>query len=561
MLSPNQYVAGKNRTIHHAIMRARDAVTAATTKNLRCGIGDQDYIAAFDFPVLSWVWLVLERKGVREVTICRLKNLYANGITIPVINCMPRRAIFDKRGALRQGEVGSMEWFAVGIDPLLIFLERNLAGIPIISLPQLGPSLEGECCPLPPFEETFKLVAYCDDVKPAITNINDFIIADEGASFFEQASGTRLHRDPQTNKCKFLPLGKWRRELTQDMIPTPYMKLTDTLDMVGVQLCATWSSTRRKNGDLIRQKVQTVCGRWRRGKFLPITQRPFSINTYALSKLWFRTGSVNFRENDFKAINSSVKKWLYSDLFFKPEEMVLFRKISDGGLGLTSCKHKSLAFLIKSFLELAVSPSYVNSLYLNILYRIYIEKEDLPTLPLPPYYNTDFFNNIIKAIDSGCSILQMTIKLWYIFLIENEVTYDLDRKLIPCRIEKLYPFVAWNIVWSNVRLAALSNCSRSFAWKLVHKLLPVEEKLYAASNIPSNSCKFSCPDEPIGSLEHCFFHCHLTKELGTWLHNIFKSVNSSATESGILFLDFQNDGLLFLTVTALQFSWAKRVVG
>ena len=70
MLSPNQYVAGKNRTIHHAIMRARDAVTAATTKNLRCGIGDQDYIAAFDFPVLSWVWLVLERKGVREVTIC-----------------------------------------------------------------------------------------------------------------------------------------------------------------------------------------------------------------------------------------------------------------------------------------------------------------------------------------------------------------------------------------------------------------------------------------------------------------------------------------------------------
>ena len=44
-------------------MRARDAITAATNQNLRCGIGDQDYIAAFDFLVLSWVWLVLERKG------------------------------------------------------------------------------------------------------------------------------------------------------------------------------------------------------------------------------------------------------------------------------------------------------------------------------------------------------------------------------------------------------------------------------------------------------------------------------------------------------------------
>ena len=148
-----------------------------------------------------------------------------------------------------------MEGIAVGIDPLLIFLEKNLSGITIISLPQLGPPVKGESFPLPPVQEKFKLVAYCDDVKPAITNINEFFIADKGASLFERASGTHLHRDPGTNKCKFLPLGKWRKELTQDMIPTPYMKLTDTLDMVGVQLCATWSATRRTNGDVIRQKV------------------------------------------------------------------------------------------------------------------------------------------------------------------------------------------------------------------------------------------------------------------------------------------------------------------
>ena len=72
-------------------------------------------------------------------------------------------------------------------------------------------------------------MAYCDDVKPAITSIQEFLVADEGATLFEKAAGTLLHRDPLTKKCKFLPLGKWRRELTQDMIPTRYMVLTDTL--------------------------------------------------------------------------------------------------------------------------------------------------------------------------------------------------------------------------------------------------------------------------------------------------------------------------------------------
>ena len=164
-----------------------------------------------------------------------------------------------------------MEWFAVGIDPLLIFLEQNLVGIPVASLSVHGPALFGEVYPLPKFEERFKLMAYCDDVKPAITSIEEFSVADIGAGLFESAAGTRLHRDPASNKCKFLALGKWRKELTQEMIPTTYMRLSDTLDMVGVQLCATWSCTRRKNGDNMRSKVQKVVGGWRSGKFLPLT--------------------------------------------------------------------------------------------------------------------------------------------------------------------------------------------------------------------------------------------------------------------------------------------------
>ena len=172
-LSPSQYVAGKNRLIHHGIARARDAIFAANRLNLRCGIGDQHYIAAFDYLVLSWVWKVLEKKGLSSPTIERLTSLYSNGIIIPVVNSISGSPIHDIRGSLRQGGVASMEWFSFGIDPLLVFLDLNLSGIPISSLPVLGPATENELFPLPCLEERFKVMAYCDDVKSAICSIEE----------------------------------------------------------------------------------------------------------------------------------------------------------------------------------------------------------------------------------------------------------------------------------------------------------------------------------------------------------------------------------------------------
>ena len=174
VLSPLQFVAGGNRTIHHGIARARDAIEAALMLKIECGIGDQDYIAAFDFLVLKWVWRVLEHKGVTSITINRLQTLYANGITIPVINNIQSQAIKDVRGSLRQGGAGSMEWFAFGIDPLFHFLDQYLSGIPVSTLPVAGPAEEGEMFPLPPQEERFKAMAFCDDVKPTICSLEEF---------------------------------------------------------------------------------------------------------------------------------------------------------------------------------------------------------------------------------------------------------------------------------------------------------------------------------------------------------------------------------------------------
>ena len=67
------------------------------------------------------------------------------------------------------------------------------------------------------------------------------------------------------------------------------MTLADHLDMVGVTLKATWTQTRKVNGDEIQQRVDNTVKPWKAGKFMPITQRSWSLNSFALSKVWFRT--------------------------------------------------------------------------------------------------------------------------------------------------------------------------------------------------------------------------------------------------------------------------------
>ena len=65
--------------------------------------------------------------------------------------------------------------------------------------------------------------------------MSQFTLVDKAAKLFELSSGCALHRDrdPVSGKCKVLPLGRWRGTLKQEDILYPYMKLCNTLEMVG----------------------------------------------------------------------------------------------------------------------------------------------------------------------------------------------------------------------------------------------------------------------------------------------------------------------------------------
>ena len=283
--------------------------------------------------------------------------------------------------------------------------------------------------------------------------MEEFEVVDSSLVTFEKASGCKLHRDPQNKKCKFLPLGKWRTALKQEDIPCDYMTLSDHLDMVGVTLMATWAKTRKANGDALQQKVKNTIRPWKAGKFLPLTQRGWSLNCYALSKVWFRSRCVDLRICDTNAITSSCKSWLLQDMFEKPAEMILFRPHYYGGLGLHSPKLKATAGFISTFLQTAANPSFRTNLLHNQMYRKHVlDEDDVPGAPNqpPPYFTRELFN-IIKMVKSkySANIITMSEKDWTQILTKDFITMEVNQatntsSFKACRAKLASPNTDWN---------------------------------------------------------------------------------------------------------------------
>ena len=246
-------------------------------------------------------------------------------------------------------------------------------------------------------------------------------MVDKAMSLFERASGCKLHRDPASKKCKFLPLSRWRGTLQQEDIPCTYMTISDHLEMLGVELRATWVQTRKANGEICQSRIEDTIRQWKSGKFMHLNLRSWSINQYCLSKVWFRTHSVDLRLQDVNKVTSLVKSWLYQDQFIKPEELVMYRPPSYGGLGVHNVLLKAQAGLIKSFLETATNSTFRQSLFHSVLFRYHVLGDTSLTNPgFPPFYSANFFSQIRHVhLETPLNVATMSEKQWYRLLLEE----------------------------------------------------------------------------------------------------------------------------------------------
>ena len=413
--------------------------------------------------------------------------------------------------------------------------------------------------------------AYVDDVKPAITSLAEFELVDKGSAIFEAASGCILHRDPSKGKVKFLPLGGWKPSgkhpgLQKEDIPVPYIVLSNHLDMVGVKLCANYRETRSTNCNELQDKVKNVIGPWKSGKFMHLSQRSASINTYCLSKVFFKCSSIDLRTVDTTNITASIKSWLFQDQLVKPEDFLLYRARSEGGLGLIHPKVKAQALFIKCFLETATTGNFLQNKYHEAIFKWYVLQErNFIHSSLPPYMSEEILHHIGQALNEGLLIETMTVKAWYKHLLEVNITHSGEpgsRELVPCRVERLNPSMDWKKSWMAASLPGLTSNKSSFLWKMLHDILPTRERMHRMSlpGVPSAVCTL-CLDNEEDNSEHALLTCSYIKVGADNLLLALRQEIPDMTLERIKFLDFRSDDLYpvtFLTATVLEQLWLSR---
>ena len=276
---------------------------------------------------------------------------------------------------------------------------------------------------------------------------------------------------------------------------------------------------------------------------MPVTMRPWSVNSFGLSKAWFKCHSVDLRAGDVTAITSSVKSWLYADMFEKPSETIMFRPASHGGLGVLCPKYRALACLIRTFMETAANPNFRRNQYHAQLFRYHVLKEtELPNPSFPPYYPPAFFETILQVRDaSPLDITTMTTSQWTKVLVEVNVTMttqpDTTRSFTPCRAELAHPGNNWELTWHYARLKGLGPEHTSFLWKLVHLLLPVKERVHRLSPATSPICNL-CQDNSNEDLEHALHSCSFNQGAGAVLLDVLRRSLPDVILEQVLRLDF-----------------------
>ena len=114
----------------------------------------------------------------------------------------------------------------------------------------------------------------------------------------------------------------------------------------------------RKNLEELRKQVKNTAGSWRSGRFNPLVSTHISLNSYYLNKFLFPTSSVNLRVSNINFFNAKSKSCHFQDMLQKPFELMLFRLVEQGSLGLHNVSCKTTANLISTYLQLAANLSY-----------------------------------------------------------------------------------------------------------------------------------------------------------------------------------------------------------
>ena len=147
-----------------------------------------DFFKAYDRVMVDFLILVMRKMNFSE-KFCKWVRMLHVGAKTKFILQFLTKAI-EVSFSIRQGDPLAMILYIIYIEPLLLYLEKHLAGIRVAGVPQC-------------------IEAYCDDINILTNSMSDFLVVDAAVRRFESVSGAILSR---AKKCTVLGFGTWKNK-------------------------------------------------------------------------------------------------------------------------------------------------------------------------------------------------------------------------------------------------------------------------------------------------------------------------------------------------------------
>ena len=89
------------------------------------------------------------------------------------------------------------------------------------------------------------------------------------------------------------------------------------------------------------------------------------------------------------------------------------------------------------------------------------------------------------------------------------------RQFISSRVESAIPGTDWETSWRLARLGGLGPENTSFLFKLLHQILPTQERLHRAKKEANPRCKAAgCTSGEVEDLQHSLVECQANQLVG-----------------------------------------------